>query len=79
MSVGEVVVMRAARATRGIEPLRTVSHDELQFKISYRANNTTSKIRLKLHILPFISLKLVSDLFNQLHRVIELHEYYNFD
>ena len=35
------------------------------------------KIQLKLHILPFISLKSVSDLFKQLKCVIELHEYYN--
>ena len=33
-SVGEVAVIRAARAPRGVEPLCTVSHDELWFKIS---------------------------------------------
>ena len=33
-SVGKVAVMRAARAPRGVKPLSTVDHDELQFKIS---------------------------------------------
>ena len=41
------------------------------------AANTTSKIRLKPKLPPSVTPKSVSDSFNQLHCVIELHEYSN--
>jgi hypothetical protein len=44
-----------------------------------RAGKSTPKLQLKLYFLPFISLRPISYLINQLHYAIELHEYNNFD
>ena len=41
------------------------------------AANTTSKVRLKPKLSPSVTPTSVSDSFNQLHCVIELHEYSN--
>jgi hypothetical protein len=67
------------RMTRGVCGLARSATSMLQpdSKSVDELTNTTSKIQLKLHILPFITLKPVSDRIKQLHHMIELHEYNN--
>lgn len=66
---------RGARVAWACPPL----HDPADSKSVKELTNMTAKIQLKLHFLPFISLKLVRDLSHQLYHVLELHKYSNFD
>ena len=66
------------RHTRGMRELSRLATTTLGLiQKPDGAANTTSKIRLKPKLPPSVAPKLVSDSFNQLHYVIELHEYSN--